>query len=159
MRRTIKVIKPAPAPPQKPLLRDVPVGTVCRISRYNSRGVLRTVEGYIFLDGTPSDMDSSLLNYHVTPLGTLDADGQLLPWVAPTPKTISTRDLKIGEAGRVVDSYYYDGAIVLRTFDGLVDLRDPQFTWESIGGTVQDMTVVPVNVTVNVEDVKVASRK
>jgi hypothetical protein len=49
------------------------------------------------------------------------------------PNLIQPKDLEIGEAMRIkeISSHYYD-AVILRTFDGFVDINNPRNTWSNI---------------------------
>lgn len=49
------------------------------------------------------------------------------------PNLVQPKDLEIGEAMRIkeISSHYYD-AVILRTFDGFVDVKNPRNTWSNI---------------------------
>jgi hypothetical protein len=59
-----------------------------------------------------------------------EAQRQFLDKIFVDPNLIQPKDLKIGEAMRVKDtSTHRNGAIILKTYDGFVDINDPQSTW------------------------------
>jgi hypothetical protein len=59
-----------------------------------------------------------------------DTQREFLNKLFVDPNLIQPKDLKIGEAMRVKDtSTHRNGTIVLKTYDGFVDINDPQSTW------------------------------
>jgi hypothetical protein len=62
--------------------------------------------------------------------------------------TISSLDLKVGEAMRIVEQGTNNGTIILRIYDSYVDIDDPNSTWDE----EVDFIGVKVNVEIKVTD-------
>lgn len=75
----------------------------------------------------------------------------------PRP-TKSASEMKIGEVGIVVGPNYasYKGTILLRTFDALVDLKNPRKTWRVQGRVApsfeMEMLAPGTEITLTVEE-------
>lgn len=60
------------------------------------------------------------------PLHFMERELVLVPQVKDT---IPACDLEIGQIGRIVSNHIYDGVVILRFYDGLVSLNNPEDTW------------------------------
>jgi len=63
------------------------------------------------------------------------------------PKLIDMSKMEIGQVGILMtDVHYpqrYNGAVILRTYEGFIDLRDPSCTWRSMGVGVYMVKLLP----------------
>lgn len=122
-------------------IEQIPTGMVfayCNPMSGRRTTYLRTQNGAValFKGTTFSDRD---FNGEYVVLGAFDREGNLSP-AEPEPVTTKSLAMRPGDVARVAEGEAWAGTILLRTYDGFVDLAQPRRTW----GPRLDVTVVPV---------------